>query len=118
MMHTNRVWSVAHVETAPELAAKLTRGTWVLCTGFQLGDSLLCLNDSTSEDAIQEYAFLRFLDGQWTQVESITVGWCNAAKALEYVRSAAGGENDSSPFRSAVTPKLDGSQSHRCPLCA
>ena len=49
----------------------------------------LWLNDSTSPDAVQEYAVVRCPvspDGEYRQVESITVGWCNRQELLNYIR--------------------------------
>ena len=77
MMHTRRKFCVLPVETADELAEKPTAHIWTLCTAFRLTDYLF-LNDSTSEDAAQEYAVARATteNGPALQVESITFGWC------------------------------------------
>ena len=43
-------------------------------------------DDSTCEDAIQEYGVLRQAeDGTWRQVESITVSWCGLDKLRYYI---------------------------------
>jgi len=51
-------------------------------------DRYVWLNDSTSEGGAQEYAVLRLglADGYMTQIESITFGWCDRAKALQFVQ--------------------------------
>jgi len=98
MLHENRVFCLAVVPTAAELAEKLIDYTWCLCTGFQLAGSpdTLFVNDSTSPDGAQEYAVLRRLDGDWFQVESITFGWIESIeKAAGYIREAITGAYDS-----------------------
>jgi len=86
MFYKRGYWSVAPVANAEELATKLTEQTWTLCTGFSLGGYLF-LNDSTSEDGVQEYAVVKPLpEGGHVQIESITFGWCTKAQALEFIR--------------------------------
>lgn len=80
MMHGKRVFSVAEVPDAATLADKLANHSWCMCTGFKLGD-VYYLNDSTGEDGICEFAVFR--GGR--QIESITFGWCDVAKALHYI---------------------------------
>lgn len=67
MMHKNRVFRVATVESAEDLARKLTDMTWTPCSGFEL-EGLLFLNDSFSRDGAGEWAVFR--DGE--QIETIT----------------------------------------------
>ena len=56
MMHAKRRMSVKMYESAEALFEDFRRcRTWCLCNGFGVGDYLM-LNDSTCEDAIQEYA--------------------------------------------------------------
>src|SRR6478609_5193448 len=88
MLH-NRVWVVVEVATPEELAEKLTQNSWCLCNGFRYKDTCW-LNDSTSEDSIQEYGIIREHDGR--QLESITVSWCKPEKIVEYAEQAANGE--------------------------
>lgn len=83
MLHQHRIWCVSTVEDADELVTKLQSHTWCLCTGFRFGNTLW-LNDSTSEDAIQEYAVVRATDG--TQIESITVSWCEPDTLAQMIR--------------------------------
>jgi hypothetical protein len=110
MIHLDRTFFVTDVETAEDLAEKLTEQTWTLCTGFRL-DNLLFLNDSFSEDGAQEYAVIR--DNR--QVESITFSWVNSERALELIIWLMnGGTTDMGLF----IPHIDTSPSHRCPLCA
>jgi len=119
-MHARR-WCVGEAKGAEELARLLTRRTWTLCTGFELG-GFLFLNDSTSEDGAQEFAVVKRpadSDGAFVQVESITFGWCSPAQALEYVRAAVAGEMDGTNLCRQVHPQLDTPTTHgRCHLCA
>jgi hypothetical protein len=87
MFHDTRMWGEpAVVDTPAELAEKLTQYTWTLCTAWRLGD-LLFLNDSLSEDGAGEWAVVR--DGR--QIESITFGWCDQTRALEYITELISG---------------------------
>jgi hypothetical protein len=119
MMHDSRTWCVGPIETAEELARKLTEMTWTLCTGFEL-QGYLFLNDSTSEDGAQEFGVVKRLpDGSYLQVESITFGWLDEVRALASIRRSLQGEFDDKEFAHAVTPRLQTPQEHgRCPLCA
>ena len=89
MLHTKRVFSVADIEDATELARQLRDFSWCLCNGFRYR-GVLWLNDSTSEDAIQEYAVIRERD--MVQLESITVSWCSYESLERYIQQAAAGE--------------------------
>jgi hypothetical protein len=127
MMHSRRTFYVCPVETADELAEKLTAHTWALCTAFRLRDHLF-LNDSTSEDGAQEYAVVHGLarfagviagavGGPAIQVESITFGWCDRAKALDSIRRTLDGEFDAAGR--PVTLRLETRDQHdRCGHCA
>ena len=144
-MHNNRVWCVALVATAEELAEKLTKGTWCCCSGFEL-DGYLWLNDATFEDGAQEYAVVRKptdADPQYRQVESITASWCSQEELLLYIQavhqgiaatkgaagpvvvatsladlSAALGANDR-PAAYIVHPRIETPAQHgRCSYCA
>jgi len=118
MMHTRRTFCVFPVETADDLAEKLTAHTWTLCTAFRLHDYLF-LNDSTGEDGAQEYAVVKAAadDGPALQVESITFGWCDRAKALDYIRRTLAGEFDAAGR--PLTPRLETPDQHeRCGHCA
>lgn len=116
MMHERRIWTVAPIESAEELARMLTEHDWTLCTAFEL-QGYLFLNDATSEDGIQEYAVVkRCDDGTFLQVESVTFGWCDFGRALEHVRRATEGRNE---FATIASPRLDTPEQHeRCPLCS
>lgn len=120
MIHLKRQWCVNAVGTPEELADRLTQQTWTLCTAFRLGEYLF-LNDSTSEDGAQEYAVVKLPDDASVyprQVESITFGWCDLARGLEYVRRTLAHEFDDSdtclPGLRLETPEQHG----RCPRCA
>jgi hypothetical protein len=117
MIHTKREWTVDDVETAEELALKLTQYVWTGCTGFRLTDAdLLFLNDSFSADGAQEYAVV--VESTGRQVESVTFGWMSEARALALLRRYLAekpdepfGTIDSSRWQPAAHPE-------RCHLCA
>jgi len=58
MLHFDRTWCVASVETPQELAEKLMLMRWCCCMAFQIEGHPNCfwLNDSESPEATQEYA--------------------------------------------------------------
>jgi hypothetical protein len=86
MIHTKRKWKVTDIDTAEELAFKLTQYVWTGCAGFRLtGTELLFLNDSFSADGAQEYAVV--VESTGRQVESVTFGWMSEARALSLLRS-------------------------------
>jgi len=120
MMHTDRVWCVNAVESAEELAHKLTEMTWCSCTAFELG-SYLWLNDSTCPDGAQEFAVVKKLriEGKLLQVESITFSWCDEATALKFIRQTLDGHDDNNEFSVQIDPALETPAEHgRCHLCA
>ena len=89
MYHNHRRWSVQKVASADELADKLLDYNWCGCCGFEL-EGFLWLNDSTSPDALQEFAVVSRPTedcDEFRQVESITVSWCNRQQLLEYIHS-------------------------------
>jgi hypothetical protein len=88
MLHKRR-WCVSTAQPI-ELADKLHDHSWTLCTGLECppGSGVYWLNDSFSEDSAQEYAVVRKRpDGQWEQVESITVSWCNKHRLMLYAEN-------------------------------
>jgi len=116
LLHKNRRWSVVDRDHAT-LANELTSNTWTLCTGFRC-NGYLFLNDSTSEDAAQEYAVIRESDGK--QVESITFTWCTPNEALEYITQAVSGQYDNQAWESGIdmSAQVQSCEHHgRCPLC-
>ena len=89
MVHGERVFSIAKVDTAEELAEKLRPDiTWCCCNGFDL-DGVLFLNDAFSVDGAQEYAVVILNDDTkclGIQVESITVSWVKEReKMVQYI---------------------------------
>ncbi len=124
-MHHRRTWCVATVDSAEVLSEKLTSHTWTLCTGFLVRghEEYLFLNDSTSEDALMEFAIIH---GHRTaevheQIETITFSWCDLEAALWHIRATLVGEYDRSDFahRVSLRGQLDSPEEHRhCPLCA
>lgn len=118
-MHDTRVWCVTPVESAEELARKLTGMTWCCCTAFAI-DLYIWLNDATSPDGAQEYAVLRKEeDGSLVQIESITFSWCSYDESLKYVRQTLRGEDDRNEWSRRVRPILQTAAEHgRCSHCA
>ena len=114
MMHTNRVWSLTDVDPA-QLAHRLKEHSFCGCVGFRC-EGYLWLNDSTSADAIQEFAVVRESDG--AQIESITVSWAEAEWIEEF--HAALTAPDSAPPPNTYGTLLPHSLEHgdACPLCA
>ncbi|MEZ6128983.1 MAG: hypothetical protein R3C59_09890 [Planctomycetaceae bacterium] len=123
MLHNNRIWCVAEVASAEELAEKLTKSTWCCCQAFQIAGHprYLWLNDSTSEDGAQEFAVLcQNIDtGVHLQIESVTFGWCDDDRALQYIQDTLNGHHDHNDWAFPVTPVLQSLQEHgRCCHCA
>src|SRR5207245_9228216 len=101
MMHYRRRWCVSPVAAAEELAEKLTRHTWTLCTGFyvQSHPHYLFLNDATHEDGAAEIGIVvGGMDGPHVQIESITFSWCTFKVALDHIRKTLAGEYDANSF--------------------
>lgn len=120
MFHNDRVWCVTPVESAEELARKLTDTTWTCCTAFALG-GYLWLNDATSPEVAQEFAIVKIAgpNGRPLQVESITFSWCDFDTALRYVQQTLRGEDDHSDFVRHVSPALQTPAEHgHCRHCA
>ena len=120
MFFQERTWCVTPIESAEELARKLTTIVWTCCTAFELG-GYLWLNDSTSPDGIAEFAVLKRQtpDGQMLQVESITFERCNYDTSVEYIQQTLRGEFDAGDFAHQVVPRLQTPQEHgRCHHCA
>ncbi|UAL49816.1 hypothetical protein K7887_22110 (plasmid) [Sutcliffiella horikoshii] len=71
---------------AEELANVLVSNTQIPHQYFEHG-SLFILNVSTSENAIQEYAFYKKDEGTkcYYKFESLTVSWCKKEKVLSYL---------------------------------
>lgn len=102
MMHDKRIWCLSPstpAEISTDLAGKDNpeARTWTLCTGYRYelgGKTYLFVNDSTSEDALQEYALLEVISDVYEpytdyatvrQLESITVSWCTREDLLGYL---------------------------------
>lgn len=119
MLHSRRIWSVVPIESAEDLAEKLTQHIWTGCSGFEL-QGYLFLNDSTCADGAQEYAVVKKAsDGSFEQIESITFSWCSQEKALDYIRRILAGQYDQAAYRIVVKPKLETAREHgTCHLCA
>ena len=123
MMHSNRIWCVTEVESAEELALKLTTGTWCCCQAFRIkGHShYVWLNDSTSEDGAQEYAVCRqdLATGDLRQLESISFSWCDRDRALQFIFATLSGDDDHNEWARPVTANLQSPEEHHhCQHCA
>ena len=107
MLHQNRWFSVSEVNRT-DLVRYLLE-TQDLCTAFAyrpaIGGLLLFVNDSCTEDSLQEYAVVKVLaesapvvTGQGhellsgTQVESLTISWFNAHDLESAIQSLVNGE--------------------------
>jgi hypothetical protein len=115
MMFKNRRHYIGDIDTAEQLAEKLTQHSWTLCTGFRYA-GFLFLNDSTGEDGAQEYAIVRETDRM--QVESITFGWCDQARGLEHIRRLEAGTLGADPACYFGTQELRAHPAGSCRLCA
>lgn len=123
MLHTDRVWCVSEVGSAEELAKNLTETTWCCCQAFQIAGQprYVWLNDSTSPDGAQEFAVCRLglPNGEIRQVESITFGWCDYARALQFIRDTLNGSDDDNEWARIVTAIIQTAEAHgRCGHCA
>ena len=118
MLHTRRRWGVAPCEDADELAAKLADQTRTLRSAFRTARGTIWANDSTCEDALQEYGVLRQTeDGTWCQVESITVSWCDREKLRGYIDQADAGAFDGQRLARLGAERFQGPHK-TCHLCA
>lgn len=92
---SRRRWNApADVESLEALAEKLTDYDWTLCTAFCLpGRRYIVANVGGDWRVLVD-------EGGDTlrQIESITFGWCDRAKALDYLRRIAAGEFDSENY--------------------
>lgn len=68
--------------------------TWTLCTGFALADYLF-LNDSSSEEAIQEYAIVKRPARKGEPFRHLlSFEWCDYQTAFAYISLALHGDLD------------------------
>ena len=119
MLHKRRIWSVSPVESAEELARKLTQCTWCGCNAFLLGKYLFA-NDSTSADGAQEYAVLHPDAGsaELMQIESISFSWCSEPRALELIERIVAGEFDAVVYDRVSRDRFQTPREHgTCHLC-
>ena len=112
-MHIRRVWNVRE-ENLGEIVRKLKNHSWTLCTGFKWG-GILILNDSTSEDALQEYAIVREAD--MVQLGSFTVSWMQGADLREQLEVMARIEGNPHPAYGAHPSLRIETSEHECELC-
>lgn len=118
MLHRNRIWSVATLETAETLAEHLTQHTWCCCNGFRLGEYLF-VNDATCADGAQEYAALKPCGDNYVQIESLTFSWMNYERALEIIREVLAGHFDQERYGLVANARIQTPAQHgRCHHCA
>lgn len=119
MLHKTRTWGLSTVESAEELADRLTKMTWCGCSAFKLPNApYLFVNDSTSADGGQEYAILKPDGPEFVQVESITFSWCSREKALEYIEQVVAGEFDNASYALRVSARIEPAERHLpCRYC-
>ena len=123
MLHADRIWVLAEVTSAEELAINLTENTWCLCQAFTVKEHprYVWLNDSISEDATQEWAVIRLglANGDKTQIESITFSWCDRSKAKDFINETLTGKDDNNQFARQVKATIQSSEEHEsCQHCA
>ena len=107
-MH-KRDWNIKTYTDLDQMCLDITRQSWVLCAGFRWeGITLVC--DSTSEDALQEYAMV---DAKGCQLDSITVSWCKPERLAEIIREAASGKYGDVNYGHVDFGTHDG-ECHRC----
>ena len=88
-MHCMRIWCLAPVHSAEELAKELTELRWTFCISFYaLGhDGYVFLNDFTHEDEAAKYVpCKRVGQNRYLQVESTTYSWCSYEPPVEFTR--------------------------------
>lgn len=120
MFHKNRTWCVGEYTDLNQLAEMVSGdSTWTLCSAFKFHNILL-LNDSISEDSLQEYAIVREEeDGSYTQIESFTVSWMNPVKFAGLIWDYHTGKEG--VWCSTVHPRIQSYEQHKqdyCHLCA
>ncbi len=123
MINRNRIFSAQQHTNLQRLARQLVQSTFPLCAGFRLHGFLL-LNDSFTEDSLQEYAVIKIekltslsgslLKVEGTQVDSITVSWCSQARLKAILRKVLSGD---AADMGRETLYLDLNPGHRCGLC-
>ncbi len=114
---------MAEVDSAEELATRLSEQTWCLCQAFTVKGSsrYVWLNDSISEDAAQEWAVIKLglSNGDIKQIESITFSWCDRSRAEDFINETLNGNDDNNDFARQVKATIQPSEEHkRCQHCA
>jgi len=120
MLHRERTWVISTIDSAEDLAGKLTQCTWTCCTAFLL-DGYIYANDATSGDGAQEYAVLKTSQcGEGlAQIESITFSWCSESEALALIHKVSAGDFDFECMCSISRSRFQTAGEHRvCCLCA
>jgi len=96
----------------------------VLCSGFRLGN-IAYLNDSFTEDSVQEYAAILITEEEertfaGIQFESLTVSWSTKESLIEYFTKYATFETEGIPADYTWVSKVIVSKhpDGRCHCCA
>lgn len=123
MLHADRICSVSEVDSAEELARNLKETTWCCCQAFRIAGHprYVWLNDSTSAEGALEYAVccLGLAKGDIRQIESITFGWCDYEKSLQFIRETLNGKDDNNNFARQVKATIQLPEEHgSCQHCA
>ena len=108
------------IDSAADLAHKLTESTWTSCQAFVL-DGYLFANDATCADGAQEYAVLKAgpNPGELVQIESITFSWCNDDRASELILRILSGDFDQESYGRVCSSRFRTAREHgTCHLCA
>jgi hypothetical protein len=115
MKHPNRAYGVTEVPDLKTLANNLFHYSWSRCTGYQLGNYLF-LNDSLSNDGVQEVAVFKQIELDCIQIETITISnWQFNEYHLELVLIAAmESENNMGVYNHL---KLSDISEQLCDLC-
>jgi hypothetical protein len=121
MIHHNRTFCMARLNSAAELAFKLNKHSWTLCTGFEF-NNVLWLNDSFTPDAIhhhQEYAVLLRSQSEAVMIESITVTAMTVDELTALIKEIDQNKRDMALESCLGRYRLQLEYGeHDCPLCA
>lgn len=108
MLDPDRTWAIVDAASVEDLAHKLSRQVFSLCTGFRL-NGYLVLNNSESEDGPQEYALVHECD---LELKTTHLVWMDTPERAEaYLRIAL-------DRRTVAARRIQSVAEHgRCPHC-
>ena len=102
MKHVRRKWHPLCVASAEDMAIRLTENRWNCNTAFHVAQNptYAWINDSDSNDAVQEYSIVKRLSGsRWLYLDSVTFGWHDYPGALALILATLNGQHDYSRGR-------------------